>query len=111
MSKKTILITSAIVIGLIVLLIILKKSGTFGENVEAKEVEFVKINQTTIVETVSATGKIQPEVQVNISSEVSGEITALAVKEVAYDEDGPFGIVKLDVISINVALFMLPPGT
>ena len=81
MSKKTILITSAIVIGLIVLLIILKKSGTFGENVEAKEVEFVKINQTTIVETVSATGKIQPEVQVNISSEVSGEITALAVKE------------------------------
>ena len=81
MSKKTILITSAIVIGLIVLLIILKKSGTFGENVEAKEVEFVKINQTTIVETVSATGKIQPEVQVNISSEVSGEIIALAVKE------------------------------
>ena len=81
MSKKTILITSAIIIGLIVLLIILKKSGTFGENVEAKEVEFVKINQTTIVETVSATGKIQPEVQVNISSEVSGEITALAVKE------------------------------
>ena len=81
MSKKTILLTSAIVIGLIVLLIILKKSGTFGENVEAKEVEFVKINQTTIVETVSATGKIQPEVQVNISSEVSGEITALAVKE------------------------------
>ena len=81
MSKKTILILSVVVIGLIALLIILKKSGTFGDNTDAKEVEFAKINETTIVETVSATGKIQPEIQVNISSEVSGEITALAVKE------------------------------
>ncbi len=81
MSKKTILILSAVVVGLIVLLIVLKKSGTFGDNTEAIEVEFAKINETTIVETVSATGKIQPEIQVKISSEVSGEITALAVKE------------------------------
>ena len=81
MSKKTILIVSGIVIGLIALLIILKKSGTFGDNTESKEVEFAKINETTIIETVSATGKIQPEIQVKISSEVSGEITALAVKE------------------------------
>ena len=35
----------------------------------------------TIVETVSATGKIQPEVEVKISSEVSGEVIALNVKE------------------------------
>lgn len=81
MSKKSILIVLGIVIGLIVLLIVLKKSGTFGDNQEAIEVEFAKINETTIVETVSATGKIQPEIQVKISSEVSGEITALAVKE------------------------------
>jgi HlyD family secretion protein len=81
MSKKTILILSAVVIALIALLIILKKSGTFGDNQETIEVEFAKINETTIVETVSATGKIQPEIQVKISSEVSGEITALAVKE------------------------------
>ncbi len=81
MSKKTILILSALAIGLIVLLIVLKKSGTFGDNQEAIEVEFAKINETTIVETVSATGKIQPEIQIKISSEVSGEITALAVKE------------------------------
>ena len=81
MSKKTILIVSGFVIGLVALLLILKKSGTFGDNTEAVEVEFVKINETTIIETVSATGKIQPEIQVKISSEVSGEITALAVKE------------------------------
>ena len=35
----------------------------------------------TIVETVSATGKVQPEIEVKISSEVSGEVIALNVKE------------------------------
>lgn len=40
-----------------------------------------KVNEITIVETVSATGKIQPEIEVKISSEVSGEIIALPVKE------------------------------
>lgn len=35
----------------------------------------------TIVETVSANGKIQPEVQLKISSDVSGEIVELHVKE------------------------------
>ncbi len=81
MTKKTIYILSAVTIAVISFLIYLKKSGTFGENKDAIEVEISKISQTTIVETVSATGKIQPEIQVKISSEVSGEITALAVKE------------------------------
>ena len=35
----------------------------------------------TIIETVSATGKIQPEVEIKIMPEVSGEIIALNVKE------------------------------
>ncbi|MBC7642299.1 MAG: efflux RND transporter periplasmic adaptor subunit, partial [Flavobacterium sp.] len=81
MSKKTIYIISGITVALIVLLIILKKTGVFGDNNHAVEVEFAKINETTIVETVSATGKIQPEIQVKISSMVSGEIIALPVKE------------------------------
>ena len=81
MSKKTIIIVSVVVIGLISLLIFLKKSGKFGDNTDSKEVEFAKINETTIVETVSATGKIQPEVQVKISSMVSGEVISLPVKE------------------------------
>ena len=81
MSKKTIIILSSITVVLVILLIILKKNGVFGDNNKAIEVEFAKISETTIVETVSATGKIQPEIQVKISSEVSGEITALAVKE------------------------------
>lgn len=81
MTSKTkyILIGGAVVV--IASLVGLKKSGVFGENTNAVEVEFAKVEQRTIIETVSATGKIQPEIEVKISSEVSGEIIELPVKE------------------------------
>ena len=41
-----------------------------------------KVERRSIAETVSASGKIQPEVEVKISSDVSGEIVELLVKEV-----------------------------
>lgn len=81
MSKKTIFILLGSAIGLILLLVGLKKGGIIGNNDESKIVELSKVTQTTIVETVSATGKIQPEIEVKISSEVSGEIIALPIKE------------------------------
>lgn len=81
MSKKTIFILLGSAIGLILLLVGLKKGGVIGNNDESKVVELSKVAQTTIVETVSATGKIQPEIEVKISSEVSGEIIALPIKE------------------------------
>ena len=81
MSKKTIYILSGSAIGLILLLVGLKKGGVIGNNDDSKIVELSKVAQTTIVETVSATGKIQPEIEVKISSEVSGEIIALPIKE------------------------------
>lgn len=46
-----------------------------------KKVEVSKIEPITIIETVAATGKIQPEVEVMLSSEVSGEIIELPIKE------------------------------
>jgi HlyD family secretion protein len=81
MSKKTtyILLGSAVV--LIVALLALSKSGLISKKNKGTEVEIATVNAITIVETVSATGKIQPEIEVKISSEVSGEITALPVKE------------------------------
>lgn len=81
MSKKTIYILIGSAIGLIVLLVGLKKGGVIGNSDDSKIVELSKVAQTTIVETVSATGKIQPEIEVKISSEVSGEIIALPIKE------------------------------
>ena len=81
MSKKTIyiLIGSAVII--IAGLIILSKSGVIGNKDKGTEVEITQVIPATIIETVSATGKIQPEIEVKISSEVSGEIISLNVKE------------------------------
>ena len=81
MSKKKIYILVGVVIALIIVLVTLKSKGIIGGNDDSKQVETAKADEITIVETVSATGKIQPEIEVKISSEVSGEIIALPVKE------------------------------
>lgn len=81
MSKKKIYILIAVVVVLIIVLVALKSKGIIGNNDDSTEVETAKVDQITIVETVSATGKIQPEIEVKISSEVSGEIIALPIKE------------------------------
>ncbi|MBU3680348.1 MAG: efflux RND transporter periplasmic adaptor subunit [Flavobacterium sp.] len=81
MSKKTtyILVGSAIL--LVVVLVTLSKFNIIGSKENSIEVEVAKANEITIIETVSATGKIQPEIEVKISSEVSGEIISLPIKE------------------------------
>ena len=81
MSKKTIYILLAVAVVLIGTLIGLSKSGVIGNKDKGTEIEIANVAASTIVETVSATGKIQPEIEVRISSEVSGEIIALNVKE------------------------------
>ena len=67
-------------IGLIVLLVILKKAGVLGKD-EGIKVTTEKVTQRTIVETVNASGKIYPEVEVKLSPDISGEIVELNVEE------------------------------
>ena len=81
MSKKTIYILVGSAVVLIVALLVLSKTGIIGNKDKGTEVEVAKVKEMTIIETVSATGKIQPEIEVKISSEVSGEIIDLRVKE------------------------------
>jgi len=66
--------------GLIVLLVIGKMTGVIGQ-VKKTQIATEKADVRVINETVSASGKIKPEVEVKISSEVSGEIVELPVKE------------------------------
>ena len=80
MKRKTVLIILAVIL-LIIILIIGKKAGWFGEENSAINVETQKVIPTTIIQKVSATGKIQPELEIKLSSEVSGEIIELPVKE------------------------------
>lgn len=81
MSKKTIYLLTGVAVVVVATLLILSKKGIIGDKNKGKEVETTVVSTSTIVETVSATGKIQPEIEVKISSEVSGEIISLNVKE------------------------------
>ncbi|WP_066835509.1 efflux RND transporter periplasmic adaptor subunit [Rufibacter ruber] len=79
-SNKLIYILGGLVVLLLVFLLVAKKNGWIGKE-EGIEVAVAKAKPTTIVEKVSASGKIQPEIEVKISPDVSGEITELYVKE------------------------------
>lgn len=65
---------------LVVFISIGRKAGWIGAKA-ITQVAVEKAEVRTIVETVSASGKIAPEAEVKISPDVSGEIVALYVKE------------------------------
>ncbi len=65
---------------LVVLVIIARAAGWIGKS-KAIQVAVTRAESKDVVETVSASGKIQPEVEVKLSPEVSGEIVELNVKE------------------------------
>ncbi len=72
-----------IIIGIVVLLgglFGLKKTGIIGKE-EGTLVATEKATARTITETVNASGKIYPEVEVKISPDISGEIVGLYVNE------------------------------
>ena len=76
MTKKYIFI----ILGGVILLLIVAASF-FGGKRELPEVITTTAELNTIVERVSASGKIQPELEVSVSAEVSGQLIELPVKE------------------------------
>jgi HlyD family secretion protein len=79
-NKKLYWIIGAGAIVILVILIVMKRNGTIGPSQNVK-VATDMVAKRTIVETVSANGKIQPETEVKLSPDVSGEIIELDVKE------------------------------
>jgi HlyD family secretion protein len=79
-GKKTWYIIGAAVVLIFGGLGLAKKMEWIGK-VEPTEVEYAQVVRGTIVEKVSASGKIQPEVEVKVSPDVSGEIVSLKVAE------------------------------
>lgn len=96
-SKKWILILVGVVI-LLVVVAIMK-----GGNNRALSVSTTKVVKRTITETVAASGKIQPETEVVISSDVSGEIIEMPVKEGDRVKQGDL-LVKIDPDLVESAL-------
>lgn len=79
-SKKTWYIIGGILIVLVTGLLLAKQKGWIGK-AEPMEVVFTNAKNADIIERVTASGKVQPEVEVKISPDVSGEIIALYVEE------------------------------
>ena len=75
-KKIWIIIISAVIIIVLIVAAIQK-----GKNSKATKVAVEKVELRTLVETVSANGKIQPAKDIKISPYISGEVVELFVKE------------------------------
>lgn len=92
MSKKKIIIGAIVIFIILIIIIVIskKKNGN-----DANIVQTAKVGRLKIVETVTATGRIQPKTQVKISADVAAKITQLNVKEGEWVEKGDL-LVQLD---------------
>jgi HlyD family secretion protein len=86
-SNKILKILIIAVLVLLIFAFVGKKAGWFGKAVTVKvAVEYAE--KRMITETITANGRIQPEKEVKITPDVSGEIVELNVKEGDYVEAG-----------------------
>ncbi len=96
MSKKKLLIIILVVVVVAVLVI-----ANFVVNTEqTTSVQAEEAKKRELVEKVSASGRIQPQTKVNITSEINGEIIALLVKEGEEVDAGELLIV-LDTVQLR----------
>lgn len=79
-TRKLLIILGVVTVLLVVVIAIIASLGTFG-GPRSTEVEVADVGLRTVTQVVTASGKIQPEVEVKISPDVSGEIVLLAVAE------------------------------
>ena len=79
MNKKLLWTIIALVV-LIVLFVSLKKAGVIGKE-DGLTVSAEKATMRTVIETVNASGKVYPEIEVKVSPDISGEIVELNVNE------------------------------
>jgi HlyD family secretion protein len=80
MKKKKLLWITLVLVILVITLVGLKSAGVIGKE-EGLKVATEKVELRTITESVNASGKVYPEVEVKVSPDISGEIVELQVKE------------------------------
>jgi HlyD family secretion protein len=79
-SRKLLIYLSLGTVLLVIIAIVGKKAGWFGKSV-TYEVTTEKVSRRNIIEIITANGKIQPETEVKLTPDVSGEIVELVVKD------------------------------
>jgi HlyD family secretion protein len=92
MKRKKIYILAGVVLVILIIILVLVQ-GNNGE--ETIPVRTAKVEQQQIIETVTATGIIEPETQVKISADVAAKIIRLGIEEGDWVEKGQF-LVQLD---------------
>src|SRR6186713_1131939 len=70
-----------IILGVLIAILIIGKLMTGGGDKGGVKVSTEKAAKRTIIETVNASGKVYPEVEVKISPDISGEVVELNVEE------------------------------
>lgn len=80
-TKKLLWVVGGLIILLIILGVVGRVTGMFGGANSGIEVETAEAQIRTITQVVTASGKVQPEMEVKISPDVSGEIISLPVAE------------------------------
>lgn len=91
MKKKKLFRILGVSIILLIIIVIITRNG----GVKPIQVVVEKSTKRTITETVTANGKIQPEVEVKLSPDVSGEVVELFVKEGDKVKEGDV-LIKID---------------
>ena len=91
MKKKPLLIGAAVLL----VVAIVAGAAMRGRGDKPMDVQSAKVSRQKIVQKVSATGKIQPKTQVEISADVSAKIKRLGVVEGQWVNKGAF-LVELD---------------
>ena len=79
MSKNFKWILAGLVV-LIIILVVMKNTGMIGKE-EGLKVSAETVSTRTITETVNASGKVYPEIEVKVSPDIAGEIVELNVME------------------------------
>ncbi|MEQ6165593.1 efflux RND transporter periplasmic adaptor subunit [Ekhidna sp. MALMAid0563] len=79
-NNKILYILGGVVVFLILFAVIGKSQGWVGQKKKI-QVEVSKAEKNTIIEKVSASGQVQPVVEVSLSPEVSGEIIEMEIEE------------------------------
>ena len=74
MNKKWIWILSGIAV-VVITLLVLKQKGIIGKE-EGTKVAVEKASRKDIIEVVTASGKVYPEIELKISPDISGEIAS-----------------------------------
>jgi HlyD family secretion protein len=92
MTKKRVMLLSSV---LLIIVIVIVTMSMKSNNKKGISVRTAKVDRQRIIETVSATGVIQPEIKVKISADVAAKITRLEVKEGQWVEKGQL-LVQLD---------------